>query len=104
MKPRHLKKYFLEFMKEVIEFVDATNENGEHRRSWNTIFHRYRMLSDRTYVNRFRKYIQQHRTKHHKIESIDELVFKKFVNAQEQSLPIHDLDVRCWACMSIGGL
>ena len=84
-------------MKEVVEFADATDENGERRRSWNIISHRYRMLPDRTYVNRFRKYIQQHGTKRQKIESIDELVLKKFVNAREQSLPIYDLDVRRWA-------
>ncbi|CAF3032526.1 unnamed protein product [Rotaria sp. Silwood2] len=97
LEPRHLKKYSLEFMKEVVEFADTTDENGKRRRSWNTIYNRYRTLPDRTYVNRFRKYIQQHGTKRQKIENIDELVFKKFLNGREQSLPIHDLDIRRWA-------
>ncbi|CAF4180350.1 unnamed protein product, partial [Rotaria sordida] len=97
LEPRHLRKYSLDFMKEVVDFADAKDQNGKRRRSWKTIYNRYRTLPDQTYVNRFRKYIQQHGTKHQKIQNIDELVFKKFVHAREQSLPIHDLDIRRWA-------
>ena len=33
LKPRHPKNYSLEFMKEVVGFADATDENGTRRRS-----------------------------------------------------------------------
>ncbi|CAF5022839.1 unnamed protein product [Rotaria sp. Silwood1] len=89
--------YSIEFMKEVVDFADAKDSSGKRRRSWKTVKHRYRSLPDQNYISRFRKYLSQQGTKRQKTQNIDQIVYKKFLNAREQFLPMHDIDIQRWA-------
>ena len=40
--------------------------------------------------------IAQQGTKRQKIQNIDQVVYKNFLNAREQYLPIHDIDIQRW--------
>lgn len=92
-----LNNYSIEFMKEVIDFADAKDSSGKRRRSWKTVKHRYRSLPAQTYISRFRKYLSQQGTKRQKTQNVDEIVYKKFLNARDQYLPMHDIDIQRWA-------
>jgi len=89
--------YSLEFMQEVVDFADAKEKNGKRRRSWKTVHNRYKTILNQGYINRFRTYVEGHGSKRQKTENVDEIVYKKFVEARELSLPVHDLDVQRWA-------
>ena len=87
----------MEFMEEVVRFADEKDSSGKRRRSWISIKHRYRSIPSQNYISRFRKYLSQQSTKRQKIQDIDAIVYNKFVNAHEQFLPIHDVDIQRWA-------
>lgn len=92
----HLKRYSLEYMKAVVAYADEKNKKGGHR-SWKSIKNRFKALPHQSYIARFRKYLEREGTKQQKFGIIDESVYDKFVNAREQALPIHDLDLQRWA-------
>ena len=92
-----LNNYSTEFMKEVISFADAKDSLGKRRRSWKTVKHRFRSIPDQNYISRFRKYLAQQGTKRQKTQNIEDIVYKIFLNAREQYLPIHDIDIQRWA-------
>ncbi|CAF0949298.1 unnamed protein product [Didymodactylos carnosus] len=94
---RHLANYSLDFMQEVVDYADEKDKNGKRRRSWKTVHHRYKLVPNQSYVSRFRTYLQQHGTKRQKINDIDEILFKKFLQARKQALPLHDVDLQRWA-------
>ncbi|CAF4551855.1 unnamed protein product, partial [Didymodactylos carnosus] len=94
---RHLTNYSLEYMQEVVDYADATDRNGKRRRSWKTVHHKFKALPNQGYISRFRTYLEQHGTKRQKTNDIDEIVYQKFLNAREQALPIHDIDLQRWA-------
>ncbi|CAF4608185.1 unnamed protein product, partial [Didymodactylos carnosus] len=94
---RHLTNYSLEYMQEVVDFADAKDKNGKRRRSWKTVHNQYKALPNQSYVSRFRLYLEHHGTKRHKTIDIDEIVYKKFVEAREHALPLHDIDLQRWA-------
>ena len=91
---RILKNYTMEFMEKVVRFADEKDSSGKRRRSWKSIKHRYRSIPSQNYISRFRKYLSQQGTKPQKIQDIDAIVYDKFVNAREQYLPIHDVDIQ----------
>ncbi|CAF3873098.1 unnamed protein product [Rotaria sp. Silwood1] len=92
-----LKSYSIDFMKEVVDFADEKDASGKRRRSWKTVQHRYRSIPNQGYICRFRKYLTQQGTKRQKTQNVDEIVYKKFLNAREQYLPIHDIDIQRWS-------
>ena len=92
-----LSNYTIEFMQQVVDYADETDESGKRRRTWKSVHRRFRTLPHQSYVSRFRKYLEQHGTRQQKIQQIDELVYEKLVNAREQYLPIHDIDLQRWA-------
>ncbi|CAF4629857.1 unnamed protein product, partial [Rotaria sp. Silwood2] len=92
-----LNSYSIEYMREAVDFADVKDSSGKRRRSWKTIKHRYQSLPDENYISRFRKYIAQQGTKRQKTQNIDQVVYKNFLNAREQYLPIHDIDIQRWA-------
>ena len=96
VKARHPSNYSLEFMKEVIAYADETNASGKRRRSWKTVRNRYKSIPAKNYTARFRNYIPHQGTKRQKINNVDEYVYKKFLNAREKFLPVHDIDVCRW--------
>jgi hypothetical protein len=95
--PHSQTNYSLEFMQEVVDFADAKEKNGKRRRSWKTVHNRYKTILNQGYINRFRTYVEGHGSKRQKTENVDEIVYKKFVEARELSLPVHDLDIQRWA-------
>ncbi len=63
---------------------------GDHLK---TFKHRYRSILDQVHVTRFRIYLAQQGTKRQKTQNLDRIVYKMFLNAREQYLPIHDIDI-----------
>ncbi|CAF4470333.1 unnamed protein product, partial [Didymodactylos carnosus] len=98
---RHLANYSLDFMQEVVDYADEKDKNGKRRRSWKTVRHRYKSVPNQSYVSRFRTYLQQHGTKRQKTNDIDEIVFKKFLQALEQALLLHDVDLQRWVLKAV---
>ncbi|CAF3760184.1 unnamed protein product [Rotaria socialis] len=66
------------------------------RRSWKTVHNRYKSIPAQNYIARFRNYIAHQGTKRQKINNVDEYVYKKFLNAREKFLPVHDVDLCRW--------
>lgn len=97
LEPHHLKQYTLQFMKRVVEFADVKDSTGKRRRSWKTVHNRFRTLPNQSYVSRFRHYLEHQGTKRQKLYDIDHELFKKFENARERCLPVHELDIQRWA-------
>jgi hypothetical protein len=93
----HLNQYSLEYMKAVVDFADEKDDYGKRRHTWKSIHHRFKSLPSQSYVSLFRTYLQKQGTKQQKCRSIDKVIYDKFVNAREQALPIHDLDLQRWA-------
>ena len=92
-----LNNYSIEFMEEVIGFADAKDSSGKRHRSWKTVKSRYRSISDQNYISHFRKYLAQQGIKRQKTQNVDKIVYNKLLNAREQYLPIHDIDIQRWA-------
>ena len=91
-----LTNYTLTFMQNAVAYADETDTFGERCRSWKSIHNRYKLLPSQGYVSRCRQYISQQGTKRQKIEDIRQLVFKKFSDAREKCLPVHDVDIQRW--------
>ena len=82
-------------MCEVIGYVDGINKSGrKRRRSWKSIHNRFKSIPSQTYISNFRHYLERHGTKWQKAQKVDELVFKKVIEAREKGLAVHDLDVQ----------
>jgi len=93
----HLKQYSFEFMKAVVDFADAKDAHAKRRHTWKSIHNRFKSLPSQNYVSLFRNHLQKEGTKHQKCREIDKLTYDKFINARDQALPIHDLDLQRWA-------
>ena len=91
-----LKNFSEEFMRQVVEFADWKIPKTERGRSWKIIHNSFKAVTKRQCIQRFRKYLEHHGTKRQKTQNLDELVFKKFVEARQKSLVIHDLDIHLW--------
>ncbi|CAF4635832.1 unnamed protein product [Rotaria sp. Silwood2] len=92
----NLRSFSEEFMRQVIDFVDHAGPGSKHGRSWKAIHHRFRTIPDRSYIPRFRKYLEHHGTKRQKTQDLDSLVYKKLVDARQKNLVVHDLDIQRW--------
>ncbi|CAF4663895.1 unnamed protein product, partial [Didymodactylos carnosus] len=91
-----LKSFSEDFMRQVIDFVDQAGPGSKHGRSWKAIHHRFRTIPNRHYIPHFRKYLEHHGTKRQKTQNLDELLYKKLIDAREKSLAVHDLDIQRW--------
>jgi hypothetical protein len=83
-------------MRQVIEFVDWNRPKTGRGRSWKVIHNRFKAVTNRQCIPRFRKYLEHHGTKRQKTQNLDELVFRKFIEARQKSLIVHDLDIQRW--------
>jgi hypothetical protein len=92
-----LSNYSIEFMQQVVDFADEINESGKRCRTWKSIHHRFRTLPNQGYISRFRKYLEQRGTRQQKLQEMDKVVYQKLIEAREQYLPIHDIDLQRWA-------
>ena len=91
-----LKNFSEEFMRQVVEFADWKSPKTGRGRSWKVIHNRFKAVTNRQCIPRFRKYLEHHGTKRQKTQNLDELVFKKFAEARQKSLVVHDLDIQRW--------
>ena len=72
----HLTEYSEEFMRDVVDYADAKNKNGKRRRTWKTVYHRFKTLPSQTYVSRFRKYLKYKGTKRQKTQNVPSSTIK----------------------------
>ena len=91
-----LKNFSEEFMRQVVEFADWKSPKTGRGRSWKVIHNRFKAVTNRQCIPRFRKYLEHHGTKRQKTQNLDESVFKKFAEARQKSLVVHDLDIQRW--------
>ena len=91
-----LKNFSEEFMRQVVEFADWKSPKTGLGRSWKVIHNRFKAVTNRQCIPRFRKYLKHHGTKRQKTQNLDELVFKKFAEARQKSLVVDDLDIQRW--------
>jgi hypothetical protein len=88
----------------VFDYYDEVDEKGNRKRSWRSINHQFKKVSDSTYLTRFRKYVNQKGTKQQKLDIIESSVFSPFENARAKSLVIQDIDLQRWARQKAGEL
>ena len=95
----HLQKHFsLEYMKQAIDFYDELNEKtGKKKHSWKTFQHHFRKVKNRSYIERFRKYVENGGTKRQKLDQIDHYTFEKFERARSEFHFVHDIHLKRWA-------
>ena len=89
-----VKGYSLEYLKEVVAYVDAKDSSGKRRRSRKTVHHKYKKVPDQSHISRFRKYIEEQGTKRQRTLNLDEMMFKMFVGTREKSLMVHVIDIK----------
>jgi hypothetical protein len=92
-----VQKFSLDYMEKVLNYNDEVDANGKRKHSWRGVHHRFRRIPCRQYLCRFRDYVVRQGSKRQKIDEIDSFVFELFEGAREQSLCIHDIDLRRWA-------
>ncbi len=88
----------------MFNYYDEVDEKGNRKRSWRSINHRFKKVSDSTYLTRFRKYVNQNGTKQQKLNIVESSVFSPFENARAKSLVVHDIDLQRWARQKAGEL
>ena len=65
--------------------------------SFTTIQHAFPRVKDRKQLHRFRDYVERNGNRFHKLQCIETFIINKFRDARQESLPVHDLDIRRWA-------
>lgn len=96
-------KYFsevfsLEYMQCVVEYHDEIDPStGKRKRSFSTVQQRFKRVKDRSYIRRFRMYIEKQGTKRQKLDKIDRFVYESFNNRRKEFLSVHDIDLKRWA-------
>lgn len=95
---KSLKKFSLEYMKNVVQFYDEQQRGTQKRTdSFSNLQNRFKRVKDKSYIRRFRKYIESHGKKKQKLDQIDSFAYKSFDNFRQQLLSIHDIDLKRWA-------
>ncbi|CAF1438397.1 unnamed protein product [Rotaria sordida] len=92
-------KFSLHYMKQILDYYDEVDQNGKRKHSWKSVSHRFRQIPHRQYISQFRDYVHYNGSKQQKLDEIDSYVFTMFQEARDQSLCIHDADLRRWAIM-----
>jgi hypothetical protein len=95
---KFLKQFSLAYMKNVVQFYDEQQRRKQKRtNSFSNLQNRFKRVKDKSYIRRFRKYIESQGTKKQKLDQIDSFVYKSFDNSRQQLLSIHDIDLKRWA-------
>ena len=90
-------QFLLEYMKNVVQFYDEKDPKTRKRKhSFAGIQRRFKKVKDKSYINRFRQYIETQGTKIQKLSQIDSFVYKLFQNSRQQLLSVHDIDLKQW--------
>jgi hypothetical protein len=92
------EQFSLDYMTRAVNFYDEVNpRTGKRKRRWETVKHNFQRIPHQTYIARFRHYLERHGTKKQKLDKIDDHVFDMFEQARENTVPVHDIDLRRWA-------
>ena len=70
-----LNKFSLDYMQKVLNYYDEVDEKGNRKHSWRSINHRFKRVTDSTYLTRFRKYVNQNGTKNNRNSTLLNLQF-----------------------------
>ena len=90
-------QFSFEYMKNVVQFYHEKDpKTGKRKHSFAAVQRRFKKVKDKSYVNRFRKYIEPQGTKRQKLNQIDSFVYKLFQNSRQQLLSAHDIDLKQW--------
>jgi hypothetical protein len=81
----------------VLSYYDEIDKNGKRKHSWKAVCHRFRRIRRRQDIRRFRDYIRHNGSRIQKLDEINSFLFTLFTDAREQSLCIHDSDLKRWA-------
>ena len=95
-----LHQFSIQYMKKAVDFYDAVNEKtGKKQHSWKSFQHRFHNVKNRSYIGRFRTYLENNGTKQQKLDELDQYVhvYEKFEKARGDFLIAHDTDLKRWA-------
>jgi hypothetical protein len=76
------------------KIVNYHRKNPKHK--FKTIQNRFRVLKRPQQLTRFKKYVENGRTKKQKLIEICKLIWDKFKKAREKLLAVHDRDLQRW--------
>jgi signal transduction protein with GAF and PtsI domain len=91
-------KYSIDVMEKIVEMKFVKG----HR--FNTIRHRYKLLTQEKEIYRFRDYINNGGTHYQKVFQVKEKLYERFKSARDEFLPVHDLDLKRWTLEIAGEL
>ena len=90
-----LHQFSIQYMKKAVDFYDAVNEKtGKRQHSWKSFQHRFHNVKNRSYIRRFRTYLENNGTKQQKLDELDQYVYEKFEKARGDFLIVHDTDLK----------
>ncbi|CAF2838549.1 unnamed protein product, partial [Rotaria sp. Silwood2] len=93
-----LHQFSIQYMKKAVDFYDAVNEKtGKKQHSWKSFQHHFHKVKNRSYIGRFRTYLENNGTKQQKLDEIDQYTYKKFEKARGDFLIVHDTDLKKWS-------
>jgi len=85
--------FMIIYMKQVIEYFDERDSmTGKRRRSFKSVKHRFRRVTDSRYLGFV--CLLKRRNKTAKVRNINNYVYHKFERARKSFLPVHDIDLR----------
>jgi hypothetical protein len=93
-EPLHLNDTFISY-DYCVQALEYKNANPSH--SFATIQHFFRKIKDRTYLTRFKNYVDQLGTAREKYIQIAKHTYETFVNQRALGNIVHDRNLRVWA-------
>jgi hypothetical protein len=95
----HIQYQFsFDYMKKVVQFYDEKDKRtGKRKYSFPNVERHFKRVKEKSFIDRFRKYIESYGTKKQKLDQIDSFVYESFQNARQQLLSVHDIDLKNWA-------
>jgi hypothetical protein len=81
-----------------VQFFDEKNAiTGKRKHSFSNVQRHFKRVKDKSYIYRFRRYIEAKGTARQKFDQIGSFVYDSFMKARSQLLSVHNIDLRRWA-------
>jgi hypothetical protein len=85
-------------MRNVVQFYDEKDAvTGKRKHSFSNAQQHFKRVKDRSYIYRFRRYVEGKGTAKQKFNQIDSFVYESFMQARSQLLSVHNIDLKRWA-------
>ena len=84
-------------MTNVVNFFDEKDSTGKGKHSYRSVQRRFKRVTDRNYIRRFRIHIANNGTKVRKLNPINSFVYEAFNDTRDKLLSVHDIDLKRWA-------